>query len=49
MHDGARPAQRVAEGARVGQVAERDLDAHALGAQAARVADQAADRLARAP
>ena len=30
----------------IGQVADRDLDPHALGAEAARVADEAADRLA---
>ena len=39
-------AQRVAERRRVGEVAERDLHAHALGAQPARVAHQAAHRLA---
>ena len=46
VDDGAHAAQRVAEGARVGQVAERDLHADPLGAEAARVADEAADRLA---
>ena len=42
-------AQRVAERGRVGEVAERDLHAHALVAQAARVAHQAAHGLAGAP
>ena len=40
-------AQRVAERRRVGEVAERDLDPHALVAQPARVAHQAADRASR--
>ena len=43
MHDGAHAAQRVAEGGGVGEVAQRDLHAHALGAQAAGIAHQAAD------
>ena len=38
------PAQRVAKRRRVGEVAEGDLHAHALGAQAPRVAHQAAHR-----
>jgi len=42
MHDGVNAAQRVAEGGRIGEVAESDLHAHALSAQAARVAHQAA-------
>ena len=46
VDDGARPAQRLAVGARIGQVADRDLDPDALGPQAARIADQAAHRLA---
>src|SRR5947208_3302138 len=43
---GADAAQGVAEGLRVREVPESDLDAHALGAQATRVADEAADGLA---
>ena len=43
MHDGVHAAQRVAEGGRVGEVAERDLHAHALSAQAPGIAHQAAD------
>ena len=39
-------AHGVAERRRVGQVAEGDLHAHALVAQAPRVAHQTADRLA---
>ena len=46
MDHHARPAQRLAEGARVGEVADRDLHPHALGAEPAGVADQAADGLA---
>ena len=42
VHDGVDPAQRVAERGRVGQVAQRDLDAHALVAEAALVAHQGA-------
>ena len=41
VHDGVHAAQRVAERRRVGQVAQRDLDPHALVAEAARVAHQA--------
>ena len=44
VHDGADAAQGVAERRRVGEVAEGDLDAHALGPEPARVAHQAADR-----
>ena len=47
VHDGAHAAQRVAKRRRVGEVAERDLHAHAVGTQAARVAHEAADRPAR--
>ena len=47
VHDGAHAAQRVAEGGRVGEVAERDLHAHALGPEPARIAHEAAHRLAR--
>ena len=43
---GADAAQGVAEGLRVREVPESDLDAHALGAQVTRVADEAADGLA---
>ena len=46
MHDRVDPTQRVAERGRVGQVAERDLDAHALVAEAALVAHQGAHGLA---
>ena len=46
MNHRVHPAQRVAERGRVGQIAERDLHPHALVAQAARIAHQAADRLA---
>ena len=46
MHDRVDPAQRVAERGRVGQVAQRDLDAHALVAEAALVAHQGAHGLA---
>ena len=41
-------AQRVADEARVGEVADRQLHPHPLGPEAARVADQAAHRLPRA-
>jgi hypothetical protein len=47
VHHRAHAAQRVAERRRVGQVAEHDLDAHALLAQPARVPDQAPDRATR--
>ena len=47
MDDRVDPAQRVAKRRRVGQVAQRDLHAHALGAQTPRIAHQAAHRLAR--
>ena len=46
MDDRVDAAQGVAERGRVGQVAERDLHAHALGAQSPRVAHQAAHLLA---
>ena len=46
MDDRPRAAHRLAQRPRVGQVADRDLDAHALGPEPPRVADQAADRLA---
>ena len=49
VHDRVDAAHRVAERRRVGEVAERDLDPHALGAQPARVADQAAHRARRRP
>jgi hypothetical protein len=39
-------AQRVAERRRVREVARRELDAHPLGPEAARIADQAAHGLA---
>ena len=45
VHHGADAAQGVAERRRVGQVAEGDLDPNALGAEAARVAHEAANRL----
>ena len=44
VHDGVDAAQGVAERRRVGEVAQRDLDAHAVGAEAPRVADEAAHR-----
>jgi hypothetical protein len=44
MHDGRHAAQRVAKRRRVGEVAQRDLHAHALGPEAARIAHQAAHR-----
>ena len=47
MHDGVDAAQRVAERERIGEVAERDLDADALVAEPARIAHQAADRRVR--
>ena len=46
MHDRLDAAQGVAEGGRVREVAERDLHAHALLAQPARVAHQRAHRAA---
>ena len=46
VHDRVHAAHRVAERRRVGQVAERDLHPHALGAQPPRVAHQAAHRAA---
>ena len=46
MHDRVDAPQGVAKGGRVGQVAERDLHAHALGAEPPRVAHQAAHLLA---
>ena len=42
MDDGVDAAQRVPERRRVGEVAERDLHAHALVAEAALVAHQGA-------
>ena len=42
VHHGINAPQRVAKGGRVGEVAERDLHAHAHGAEPARVAHQAA-------
>ena len=42
VHDRVDPAQRVTERARVGEVAERDLDPHPLVAQPALVAHQSA-------
>ena len=47
VDDRVHAAHRVAERRRVGQVAERDLHAHALGPEPARVAHEAADGLAR--
>ena len=44
VHDGLDAAQRVAEGRRVAEVAERDLHADPLRAQPAGVADEAAHR-----
>ena len=44
VDDGVDAAQRVAERRRVGEVAERDLHAHALGPEPPRVAHQAAHR-----
>ena len=49
VDDGPHAAQRVAEGRRVAEVAERDLHADALRAEAPRVADQAADRVPGGP
>ena len=46
MDDRVHAAQGVAKGRRVGQVAEGDLHAHALVAQAPRIAHQTANRLA---
>ena len=46
VDDDANAAQRVAPRRRVGQVADRELHAHALGAEPPRVAHQAAHRLA---
>ena len=46
VHDGAHAAQRVAERGRVGEVADGQLHAHALGPEPARVAHQAAHGLA---
>jgi hypothetical protein len=42
VHDRADAAQRVAERAGIGELAERDLDVHARRSEPARVADQAA-------
>jgi hypothetical protein len=42
VYDRLHTAQGISKGGRVGQVAERYLNAHALGAQAPRVAHQAA-------
>jgi len=47
VDDRAHAAQRVAERAGVGEVSERDLDAHPRGTEPAWIADEAADRLAR--
>ena len=47
VDDGVHAAQRVPERRRVGEVAERDLHAHARVAEPARIAHQAAHRLAR--
>ncbi len=46
VYDRVDAAHRVAKRRRVGEVAERDLHAHALGAEAARVAYEAAHVLA---
>ena len=46
VDDRPHAAHRLAQRPRVGQVADGDLDAHPLGPEAARIADQAADRLA---
>ena len=46
VDDGADAAQRVAEGGRIGEVAERDLHPDPLGPEPARVAHEAAHRLA---
>src|ERR671918_167717 len=46
VDDGVHAAQRVAEGGRVREVAERDLHPYALVAEPARVAHEAAHRLA---
>jgi NAD-dependent dihydropyrimidine dehydrogenase PreA subunit len=45
VHDGPDAAHRVAKGRRIGQIAERDLDAHAIWPEPAGIADEAADRL----
>ena len=45
MHDGPHAAQRIAKRRGIGEVAERYLDAHALGAQPPRVAHQTAHLL----
>ena len=49
VHDRVDAAQRVAERGRVREVAERDLHAHALLAEAARVAHERAHRAGRPP
>ena len=46
VHDGRDAAHGVAEGGGVSEIADRDLDADALGAETARVAHEAAHRLA---
>ena len=46
VHDRAHAAQRVAKRTGVREVADRQLDAHALGAEAPRIAHQSADGLA---
>ena len=45
MDDGADAAQRVPERGRIGEVAEHELDPHPVGAEAPRIAHQAAHGL----
>ena len=45
VHDDAHAAQRMPPRRRIGQVADRELHAHALGAQPPRIAHEAAHRL----
>jgi len=44
VDDGVHTAQRVAEGERIGQLAQRDLDSDPLGSQPPGIAYQAPDR-----
>src|SRR5205823_11716186 len=46
VHHGVHHAQRVAEGGGIGEVAKGDLNAHALGPEAPRIAHQAAHLVA---
>jgi hypothetical protein len=43
VNDGLHAAQRMAEGRGIGEIAERDLHPHALGAEPPRIAHQAPD------